>query len=100
VSDYRRHSVYHGRVINTTLGLGGKERHTLGIKKDGVVPEVWPLKHTLQFRDVFLSVRSHCVGFIVSAPRFHPPSPPTPTLLVIANEDHLPQRRLELGQYR
>ena len=59
-SDNRRHPVYHGRGVNTTFNVGRKEGRTLDIEKDSVVLEAWPLKHTFQFRNIFLSVRSHC----------------------------------------
>ena len=36
----------------------------------------------------------------VSTPRFCLPSSPTPTLLVVTNEHHFPQRRPKLGQDR
>jgi hypothetical protein len=36
VSDHCRHSVYHRRVINMTLDLGGKKGRTLSIEKDGI----------------------------------------------------------------
>jgi hypothetical protein len=43
-------------MINTTLDLGRMEGRTLSIEKDEFILEVWPFKHTLQFRDVLLSV--------------------------------------------
>jgi hypothetical protein len=71
--------------------FGDKEKRTLGVEEDRVVLEVWPLEHTPQFRYVLLSVRGHYAGPLrVSTPRFHPPFPPTHTLLVIADEYHLP----------
>ena len=60
VADDCRHSIYKGRVISTVLDFGGRRKRTLGIEKDGILPEVWPLKHTLQFRDILLSIRGHC----------------------------------------
>ena len=62
VSDDRWHSVCRGRVINTILDPGGEEKLTLNIEKDVVLLEVWPLKHTLQFRDVLLSEWGHCLN--------------------------------------
>jgi len=40
---------------------GGKEKHTLGIEENDVVPEVWPLEHAPQLRYILLSVRRHYV---------------------------------------
>jgi hypothetical protein len=36
------------------------EKHTLGIKEDSGVLEVWPFEHTPKFLDVLSSVGSHC----------------------------------------
>ena len=62
VSDYCRHSVYQGGVINAGTDPGDEAEHTLGIEENGVVHEVLPLEHTPQFRDVLLSIRSHCAN--------------------------------------
>ena len=79
---------------------GREERRTLGIEEGGIVPEVRPLEHTPQFRDVLLSVRSHCVDPPSAHDNFIHPHLRTPTLLIIANEYYLPQGRLVHGQYR
>ena len=99
VSDNCWHPVYQGKMINTVLDFGGNDNRTLGIEKDDVLIEVWPLKHTPQFRYVLLSVGGHCeihcqYTAISSTP------PPSLTLFIITNEHHLPQRRLIPGQDR
>ena len=58
--DNCRHSVYRRRVVSTEFNFGGKERRTLGIEKDCVPLEMWPLEHTPQLRDVLSSVGGHC----------------------------------------
>ena len=61
ISDDCRHPVYRGREIKMVLGIGGKNKRTLGIEKNSILLEMRPLKHTLQFLDVLLSIRGHCV---------------------------------------
>ena len=61
VSDNRGHSVLRDRLINRNSDWGRKEKRTLGIEEDRVLPEVWPLKYTPQFRNLFLSIGSHYV---------------------------------------
>jgi hypothetical protein len=76
-------------MVNTALDFGRKEGHTLSIKKDFIL-EVWQFKHSLQFRDVLLSVRSHCVD-PPSTYRDSIPLAPTPTLFVVTDEYHFSQ---------
>ena len=100
VSDYCRHSVYQGGVISAGTDLGVRVERTLDVEENGVAHEVWPLEHTPQFWDVLLSIRSHCVNpLLIKTNPIHI-LPPTPTLVIITNEYHLPQRRLVPGQYR
>ena len=73
ISDDCRHPVYQGREIKTVLGIGGKNKRTLGIEKNGILLEMRPLKHTLQFLDLLLSIRGHCVDM----PSAHTTIPPT-----------------------
>lgn len=78
---------------------GRNDKRTLGIKEDGVFHEVWPLEHTPQFLNVFLSVGSHCMNQLLT----HNNSIsliPTPTLLVVTHKHHLPQGRLISSQHR
>jgi len=96
VSDYCRHSIYQGTVINAGADLEEKVERTLSIEENCLFLEVWPLEYTLQFRDVLLSIRSHCVNPLSAQLDYILPH--THTLLIITDEYHLPQRRLKSGQ--
>ena len=72
----------------------------MGIEEYLIVPEVRPLKYTPKVRDVLLSVRGHCVIPLLARSDFIQPNSTPPTLFVIADEYHLPQCCLILGQYR
>ena len=88
VSDNCWHPVYQGRVIKMVLDIGGKKKRTLGIEKDGILLEMWPLKHTLQNLDVLLSIRGHCVDTLsahhdpIHQPHIHCLSSPMNTIFL------------------
>lgn len=42
------------------LNLSGRHGLTLGIEEHSVLDEVWPFEHTPEFRNLLLSVWSHC----------------------------------------
>lgn len=98
VSYDRRHSVYRGRISDGCSTWASEFKRTLGIEEDGSLREVWPLEHAPQLRNILLSVRSHCRDELSAQDTSIPPSPLTPTLLIIADEYHFPYRRLVLGQ--
>jgi len=99
MSDYCRHSVCQRQVINTGAESEEKAERALGVEENCIILEVFPLEYTFQFWDVLLSIRSHCVDPLSAKFDYTRPVPPTHTLLIITNENHLPQRRLIPGHY-
>jgi hypothetical protein len=61
----------------------------LDIEEHSVFIEVWPLEHTLKFRNLLFSVRRYYID-VMSAYENPTQSDTTLTLFVVPDKDHLP----------